>query len=310
MADKVTGTVTYVAQYTQNEYTVTYDIGTHATTSDQTVFPGLHYNEDTPDEPTLTVEDGWTFTGWLPTVADKVTGTVTYVAQYTQNEYTVTYDIGTHATTSDQTVFPGLHYNEDTPDEPTLTVEDGWTFTGWLPTVADKVTGTVTYVAQYTVVVYDIDYNMDGGTNNPSNPSTYTVEDPTINLLDPTKTGYTFDGWTPTDSIPAGSTGEKTFTANWTAIAYDITYNLNGGTNDPSNPSTYTVEDPTITLADPTKDGYTFLGWEPTDNIPAGSTGDKAFTATWSDPIVYSITYNLDGRDERSFKPLCLYGGR
>ena len=38
------------------------------------------------------------------------------------------------------------------------------------------------------------------------------------------------------------------------AIVYDITYIMNGGTNDPSNPDTYTIEDDTITLSDPTRD--------------------------------------------------------
>ena len=70
---------------------------------------------------------------------------------------------------------------------------------------------------------------------------------------------------------------------------------MNGGTNDPSNPATYTVESPLITLADPTRAGYNFTGWTPTDNIPAGSTGNKTFTATWSEPIEYDITYIMNG---------------
>ena len=56
---------------------------------------------------------------------------------------------------------------------------------------------------------------MNNGTNNPSNPSSYTVQSPTITLLDPTRPGFFFTGWTPTNTIPAGSTGNRTFTANW-----------------------------------------------------------------------------------------------
>ena len=72
-----------------------------------------------------------------------------------------------------------------------------------------------------------------------------------------------------------------------------ITYELNGGENDATNPATYTVESGDITLADPTRDGYTFLGWTPTGFIASGSTGDKSFEATWSDPIEYNISYEL-----------------
>ena len=55
------------------------------------------------------------------------------------------------------------------------------------------------------------------------------------------------------------------------------------------------MESPAITLKNPTKSGYDFLGWEPGDAITAGSTGEKTFTAKWSDPIAYDITYVLDG---------------
>jgi uncharacterized repeat protein (TIGR02543 family) len=117
-----------------------------------------------------------------------------------------------------------------------------------------QMTGNViTFV--YNLVDYNITYVLNGGTNNADNPSTYTVKS-NITLKDPTKPGYSFLGWTPGNSIPTGSTGNKTFTATWSsAIAYDITYVLNGGTNNVDNPSTYTVASPTITLKDPTRPG-------------------------------------------------------
>lgn len=86
-------------------------------------------------------------------------------------------------------------------------------------------------------------------------------------------------------TIPAGSTGDKTFTANWRAKSYSISYNLDGGTNNPANPSTYTVEDLPLTLQAPTKDGYAFLGWNDGTNditsIVIGTIGNKTLTATW-----------------------------
>ncbi|MEZ4508328.1 MAG: InlB B-repeat-containing protein [Eubacteriales bacterium] len=174
----------------------------------------------------------------------------------------------------------------------------GYNFLGWTPTdnIPNGSTGDKSFTATWSdAIVYDISYELNGGANNGSNPTTYTVESALITLANPTKAGYNFLGWTPTDNIPAGSTGDKSFTATWSnAIVYDISYELNGGDNDASNPSTYTVESGLITLANPTKAGFNFIGWTPTDNIPAGSTGDKAFTAVWSDPIAYNITYVMN----------------
>ena len=50
-------------------------------------------------------------------------------------------------------------------------------------------------IADYTVVEYDLHYNLDKGTVTPANPTKYTVEDD-ITLNNPTRKGYTFAGWT------------------------------------------------------------------------------------------------------------------
>lgn len=83
---------------------------------------------------------------------------------------------------------------------------------------------------------------------------------------------------------------------------YTITYELNGGINDPANPETYTMESDTITLRAPTKEGYIFLGWrekggETVTEIKKGSVGNKTFVAEWEADAekVYTITYELDG---------------
>ena len=90
--------------------------------------------------------------------------------------------------------------------------------------------------------------------------------------------------------MPATVTEDRTFTATYTPIEYDIVYIMNDGTNNPANPDTYTIETPTITLEDPTRDGYTFDGWTPGDSIPQGSTGTKTFTAHWKEN--FTITFN------------------
>lgn len=88
-----------------------------------------------------------------------------------------------------------------------------------------------------------------------------------------------------------------TVSADYAAIRYGITYHLNGGVNAAQNPATYTVEDEVVLQA-PTKTGTAFLGWtyegvtEPDKEvvIPAGSTGNKSFTAHWENEAAPTLS--------------------
>lgn len=135
---------------------------------------------------------------------------------------------------------------------------------------------------------YTISYALNGGTNSSSNPTSYTKLD-TITLSQPTKTGYTFKGWTGNNgntpqtsiTISRGSMGDKTYTANWKIIEYTITYVLNGGTNNESNPISYNAENNDIVLIPATFTNEKVSRWYSDNNfknrvktIPAGSYGD------------------------------------
>ena len=180
------------------------------------------------------------------------------------------------------------------------TVSDNWdgtqpTKNKFFKNLSTTDNGTVTMEANFSPVTYNITYNLNGGTN-PNNPKSYTVETASFTLKNPTKKGYTFTGWTEGNSeekiksvtIEKGTTGNKTFTANWTPTNYKITYNLDDG-EDPNNPEKYTIETNTFTLINPEKDGYTFTGWtgtglsKETKNvaISKGTTGNKEYTANW-----------------------------
>ena len=135
-----------------------------------------------------------------------------------------------------------------------------------------------------TPTTYNITYELDGGTNDPGNPSTFVVGDLDITLEDASKTNYTFDGWFDQASggteITVIDTAEDiTVYAQFTAIDYTITYNLDGGTNDPLNPSTFNAEDTfPITLEPATKAGSTFDGW-----FDANTGGNQVTDITSSD---------------------------
>lgn len=156
--------------------------------------------------------------------------------------------------------------------------------------------------------LYTVTLDTAGG--DPIRPIQYTVESEAFLLPTPVRTGYIFLGWTgegitepqKTMEIPQGSTGDRTYTANWQVIEYTVTLDVSGG--DPLDPITYTVETPVI-LPTPTSTGYTFLGWtgegettpQPTVVLPKGTTGDKAYTANWK-VITYTIALGANGGED------------
>ena len=166
-----------------------------------------------------------------------------------------------------------------------------------------------TVVAGFTPITYNLTYTLNGGTA--TNPATYTIESAAFTLVNPTREGYNFAGWTGTGldaatktvTIAAGSTGNKSYTATWTPIEYQIALTLDGGSAE--NPATYTIESEAITLNNPTKTGHTFKGWKLNGEgdalmevtIAHGSTGDKAYTATWQ-INQYTISFNSNGGTE------------
>ncbi len=133
------------------------------------------------------------------------------------------------------------------------------------------------------------------GTHGTGAPTTHTYDTAT-DLVSPTKTGYTFNGWF-TDSACSGtavtSLGATDYTSNitlyakWTVNSYTITYKDMGtdvafsGTHGTGAPSTHTY-DTTTALVSPTKTGYTFNGWF-TDSVcsgtPVASLGTTDYTS-------------------------------
>ena len=172
-----------------------------------------------------------------------------------------------------------------------------------------SLTESMRLYAQWQADTFALNYTLNGAAD-PGNPKSYTVED-TITLKAPAKGGYTFTGWTGSGitsattavTIPKGSTGARSYTANFSPTVYTITYELDGGTNAPDNPASYDIESATITLKDPTKEGYDFAGWTmdgfAVTELPAGSSGDKTITANWGDiaPVLSAANYSLEAKE-------------
>ncbi len=186
---------------------------------------------------------------------------------------------------------------------------EGYTFTGW--NTAEDGSGTsyaagasvtinknTTLYAQWEENTFAVTINANGnGTVNPNGEQEVGVEG--LEVEAKPADGYQLTEWTTTGGAHVANstnttttitaTAAGTVTANFSAIIYTITYNLDGGTNHADNPAKYTIETPTITLQAPTRTGYSFAGWyttnkfsgDPITEITQSSTGDKTFYAKW-----------------------------
>ena len=310
-------TINLYAICTRDTYTISYELNNGSASNNPSSY-NVESNAITLNNPS---KNGYKFTGWsgtgltgntntTVTIEKASTGNRSYEAHYTPKSYTISYTLngGSASNASSYTI----ESNAITLNNPT---KAGYTFTGWsgtdltgdnnlVVTIPTGSTGNRSYEAHYSVVNYTITYNLDNGTT--TNPGTYTVATDDITLSDATKAGYTFLGWTgegittPTKNvkIEKGSTGNKTYTANYTPTSYTISYTLNGGSA--SNETSYTIESNNITLNNPSKNGYTFTGWSGTGltgenstsvTIPSGSTGNRSYEAHYT-PINYTISYD------------------
>ena len=124
--------------------------------------------------------------------------------------------------------------------------------------------------------------------------------DKAVKPEDPKAIGYSFNGWIEGESeydFDAVVAGDLTLSGQWKPVEFKITYEVDGGKNSSDNPATYTIESGTITLAAPTREGYTFSGWfydkkftDRATQISKGSSGDLTLYAKW-EIVTYEIVY-------------------
>ena len=159
---------------------------------------------------------------------------------------------------------------------------------------------------------YTISYNANGGSGAPSSQTKtygYTL---TLSSTEPTRTGYTFLGWSTSKSATSATYGpgdsfytdaNTTLYAVWKIITYTVKFNANGGTGAPGNQTKTYGTDLTLSSTKPTKKGYTFKSWNTKDDgsgttYASGGTykNNAALTlyAIWT-AIQYSVKFNASG---------------
>lgn len=222
-------------------------------------------------------------------------GTAKLNYYYTRNTYNVNTISGTGISS---TIGHGIYwYGEQVTIN--AAVSDGYDWSNWNNSeVAQEYRFNmpdhdVSYTAYATLHNYTMSYDLDGGTVNTENPTSYNISSDNIVLNNPTRQGYDFAGWTGsngttpeiTAGVPLGSTGDKVFKANWT----------------PRNDTTYKVQHwkQTLTGGDVENDTNYELVTADTENL-TGTTGASVTPAVktyegFASPAERTVSIEPDG---------------
>ena len=281
---------TFTAQFTINQYQVKFMAKGEAVVNQKQDYATAIVIPQAP------AKEGHTFKGWEPEVPELVPDSdVVFTAQYTPNKYLAKFISEGEIVKSDSVVFATAI------TKPTDPQKVGYTFTGWTPVVPETMPASdQNFTAQFTINQYTMTFVLNNGEENVVKVQDYNSD---LTAPVPTKTGYTFKGWD--TQVPSKVPAEnKSFTAQWEAITYSISYDLDGGAmpEGVTNATTYTIESQPITLNAPIREGYTFAGWtgtglnEATTSviIATGSTENRSYMATWT-VNQYTITFTANG---------------
>ena len=262
-----------------NAWDVTYQPGTYGT--GDAVTDIKFYNDILTLKGKLFTRTGHTQVGWATVDGgEKVYG---FDAVYTKNEaltlypvwntnkYTITFDTAGGSEIAPITQDYGTAITA--PADPT---REGYTFIGWDKAIpATMPAENVTVTAQWEINRYTVTFDTAGGSE--IAPITQDYGTAITAPADPTREGYTFIGWD--REIPAIMPAENvTVTAQWEINRYTVTFDTNGGSE--IAPITQDYGTAITAPADPTREGYTFIGWDKA--IPATMPAENVtVTAQW-----------------------------
>jgi uncharacterized repeat protein (TIGR02543 family) len=264
---------------------------------------------------------GYNFNGWSKiSIAPGEVGNITNTASWTAKQYTVTLN---HNGGSSSLNTITVTYDTLPSTLSPLPIRPGYTFQGYYTTSSGfgiiyfNANGTAarlwdrdentTLFAQWTAITYSVTLDKQGGTGGTSTISA-TSGSATPSITVPSRTHYNFQGYYTgtggsgtkiynSDGSAVSSTWNITNTilyAYWIPIEWTITYAMNGGTNNPSNPTSYNITTSPFGFSSPTRTGYTFSGWSPSFIVPGSVTGNITVTASWT-ANTYTVTLDHQG---------------
>jgi len=289
------GDATYTAQWNPNSYVITFDA--NGGTGDTS---GL-FEYGSPLTAPVVTKTGYTLTGWSPSLPGTVPATdTTYVAQWSANSYTITFDAnsGTGGTS-------GIMVYGTTLIAPTVT-KTGYTFTGWSPEVPTTVpAGNTTYTAQWTINSYTVSFDANGGTGSALNVTQDYGTEVTLPTMGFVKTGYTFIGWNTAPNATTVLSSYYVSAADMTLYAvyeigfFWICFDANGGTGFEECVQVRQGDAIPLPTKDFTKTGSTFIGWNTDPKATTTVVGplaisDMTFYAIY-EINQYTVSFNANG---------------
>jgi len=162
----------------------------------------------------------------------------------------------------------------------------GYTFTGWSPATFTNITANLTVTAQYSISSCTVQFVDYDGTTVLKTQSVNYGGSATAPTTSPTRTGYTFTGWSP--ATFTNITANLTVTAQYTAKTCTVTLDAQGGwfLFGTTNPKYYTYDSTYGTLPTPSKLFSQFKGWFTGTN--GGGTKITATTTVTADITLYA----------------------
>ncbi|WP_288286366.1 leucine-rich repeat protein [uncultured Prevotella sp.] len=269
--------VTAMGVFNINSYKLTYTVDGQEYKSIDLEYGTTIIPETSP------TKKGYTFSGWNEIPEVMPAHNVTVTGTFRINSYKLIYIV-------DDEEYKSYEFKFDTritaEAEPTKV---GYTFSGWSEIPENMPDHDVMITGAFTINKYKLIYIVDGAeykTIEAEYNSTITPE------VEPTKEGYTFSGWNEIpETMPANNV---TVTGLFTVNTYTLTYMVDGEeykTSEVDYGSTITPE------VVPTKEGYTFSGWdeEPLKMPARDVTVSGTFTIN-----SYKLTYSVDGEDYKT----------
>ena len=346
--------ITLYAQWAPNRYTVTYNSnkGSGSMSPDT-----VTYNTAYKTKKNTFTRTGYTFNGWN----EKADGTGTawslassgvYEANKTWT-WTYTHDITLYAQWKANSYTYNIKYVSssgkvlgnntvtgtfDTSKTVTPPNKAGYTTPAAQTVTFDSTTAkTITFV--YPLINYSISYDVNGGTALSSPRTSYNVESSAYTLPVTSRIGYTFTGWTGSNdttpqksvTIAAGSTGNKSYKANWEVNTYTNTIHhwatgFKKGEGNNADKKDFKIATTSFTkkynenyeiddsFAVKVPNGFKLQWYFKTDSLPKkGDAFSKPYTVNqpanniianfYYSPQNYSISYNLNGGTNSSYNP-------
>lgn len=145
---------------------------------------------------------------------------------------------------------------------------------------------------------YTITFNANGGSGGPGTQTKTHGVTMTISSTQPTRSGYTFLGWSTSSTATSASysaggsysaNGTATLYAVWRLNSYTVSYNANGGSGAPSAQTKTHGTNLTLSSTTPTRTGYTFLGWSTSSTATSATYGAGGTYSSNSSATLYAV---------------------